>query len=111
MSKKTTVANDDLESTIIQTKSAEMNSDWEQRIKEQIDEIVEFEKEIANITKSSAERRQDSKTYRNTTLTELNEKADFLNWTEYFNAAFFHHLNKPLAQEYQDVTYAEGFIG
>ena len=88
-----------------------MDFAWEQRIKKQIEEIIAFEKEIANITKSSAERRQDSKTYRNSTLSDLNDKANFLNWTEYFNAAFFYHLNKPLGQEYQAVTYAEKFIG
>ena len=36
------------------------------RIKKQIQQLVDFETEIAKITKSQAERRQDSKTYTNT---------------------------------------------
>ena len=82
-----------------------------ERIKKQIQELVDFETEIAKITKSQAERRQDSKTYRNTSLSKLNEKADFLDWKAYFNRAFMEHLNRSLEEEYQDVTYAEEYIG
>ena len=81
------------------------------RIKKQIQQLVDFETEIAKITKSQAERRQDSKTYRNTSLSKLNEKADFLDWKAYFNRAFMERLNRSLEEEYQDVTYAEEYIG
>lgn len=81
------------------------------RIQEQISELVDFETEIATITKSQAQRRQDSKTYKNASLSKLNEKADFLDWPEYFNKAFDKHLNRKLDSEYQDVTYAEEYIG
>ena len=87
-------------------------SDEQQKLlKKQINNIVEFEKEIANITKSQAERRQDTKTYRNTSLAQLKVKADFLDWENYFNKAFYFHLNKTLEPEYRDVTYAEEYIG
>ena len=81
------------------------------RINEQINDLVDFEREIANITKTQAERRQDTKTYRNASLLHLNEKSDFLDWTRYFNDAFMFHLKRNLEQEYQDVTYAEEYIG
>ena len=80
-------------------------------IKDQINEIVGFEKEIAKITKSQAERRQDTKTYRNSSLTQLNAKADFVDWEQYFKRTFVWHLNRTLEREYQDVTYAEEYIG
>ena len=101
----------DLEIAITETKSTQIDLERESHIKQQIEELVGFEKEIANITKTPAERRQDTKTYRNSTLTQLNENANFLNWTQYFNDAFFFHLKKPLEPEYQDVTYAEEYIG
>ena len=91
--------------------SQQIDEEMKARIKEQIQQLVEFETEIAKITKSQAERRQDSKTYRNTSLSKLNEKADFLDWKVYFNRAFMEHLNRSLEEEYQDVTYAEEYIG
>ena len=91
--------------------SPQIDQETKDRIKEQIKKLVEFETKIANITKSQAERRQDSKTYRNTSLSKLNDKAAFLDWKEYFNNAFMKHLNKKLDEEYQDVTYAEEYIG
>ena len=91
--------------------SQQIDEESKDRIKEQIKKLVEFETKIANITKSQAERRQDSKTYRNTSLSKLNDKATFLDWKEYFNKAFMKHLNKKLDEEYQDVTYAEEYIG
>ena len=91
--------------------SQQIDQETKDRIKEQIKKLVEFETKIANITKSQAERRQDSKTYRNTSLSKLNDKATFLDWKEYFNNAFMKHLNKKLDEEYQDVTYAEEYIG
>ena len=45
------------------------------------------------------------------TAKSLNEKADFLDWKAYFNRAFMEHLNRSLEEEYQDVTYAEEYIG
>ena len=80
-------------------------------IKDQINEIVGFEKEIAKITKSQAERRQDTKTYRNSSLSQLNGKADFVDWEQYFKRTLVWHLNRTLEREYQDVTYAEEYIG
>ena len=72
--------------------------------------MIAFETAIAKITKTPTERRQDSKTYHNSTLSQLNEKADFLKWTDYFNDAFFFHLKKPLEDQYQDITYVEEYI-
>lgn len=89
----------------------EMGIKQQALVKQQINDIVEFEKEIANITKSQAERRQDTKTYRNSSLAQLKVKADFLDWENYFNKAFQYHLEKNLEPEYQDVTYAEEYIG
>ena len=92
-------------------KPGRLDSKWEKRIRDQACEIVEFETKIAKITKSASQRRQDTKTYRNTTLTALNRHADFLNWTEYFDNAFMYHLDKPLDKNKQDVTYADEYIG
>ena len=100
----------DLEIAISETKSNQINSEREIHIKKQIHDLVAFETAIAKITKTPAERRQDSKTYHNSTLNQLNEIADFLRWTAYFNDAFFFHLKKPLEDQYQDVTYAEEYI-
>ena len=106
-----------IENDVTKTSSSFDNSqqvsqqNHEQQIKQQISELVDFETEIANITKSQAQRRQDSKTYKNTSLIKLNDKADFLDWKQYFNKAFDHHLNRKLDEEYQDVTYAEEYIG
>ena len=88
-----------------------MDVETQSLIKDQIAELVEFEKEIAKLTKSQAERRQDTKTYRNSSLSQLNGKADFVDWQQYFRTAFVFHLNRTLEPEYQDVTYAEEYIG
>ena len=61
------------------------------RINEQINDLVDFEREIANITKTQAERRQDEKTYRNASLLHLNEKSDFLDWTYTFHLNCIQH--------------------
>ena len=97
--------------TTSETKVQQIDQEAQSRIKEQINDLVEFEKTIAKITKTSAERRQDSKTYRNSSLGQLDDKANFLNWTQYFNDAFVYHLGKPLEHEYTDVTYAGEYIG
>ena len=57
-------------------------------IKKQIDDLVNFETKIANMTTPLSKRREESQMYNNMTMGGLNEIADFLNWTSYFQDAF-----------------------
>ena len=45
---------------------------------------VNFETKIANMTTPLSKRREESQMYNNMTMVDLNEIADFLNWTSYF---------------------------
>ena len=57
-------------------------------IKKQIDDLVSFETKIANMTTPLSKRREESQMYNNLTMGGLNEIADFLDWTSYFQDAF-----------------------
>ena len=60
----------------------------EREIKKQIDDMIEFETQIANLTTPLSKRREESTMYNNITIATLNDVADFLNWTSYFEDAF-----------------------
>jgi predicted metalloendopeptidase len=57
-------------------------------IKKQLDDLVSFETKIANMTTPLSKRREESQMYNNLTMGGLNEIADFLDWTSYFQDAF-----------------------
>ena len=66
----------------------------EAEIKKQIDDMIEFETRIANMTTPLSKRREESTMYTNITIATLNEVADFLNWTSYFEDAFRSDMSK-----------------
>lgn len=58
----------------------------EASVKAQMQDVIDFEKRLANITVPAEERRDDERLYHKITVSELQDKAPLLNWTAYFNS-------------------------
>ncbi|XP_074654372.1 endothelin-converting enzyme homolog isoform X2 [Tubulanus polymorphus] len=54
----------------------------------QFGDVIDWERDIANITVPSAERRDDEKLYHKMTIAELQKKAPFINWLQLLNKQF-----------------------
>jgi predicted metalloendopeptidase len=52
---------------------------------QQAEEIIEFEKKLANITVPKEDRRDESTIYHKLTVANLTEMAPFVNWKRYIN--------------------------
>ncbi len=66
-----------------------LDQGWNDRIRDEIDRIVEFETKLANITIPDVQKRGEEMGLPNRkTLHDLNVAYDFLNWTSYFQNAF-----------------------
>lgn len=75
----------------------------------QMQEIVDFETKIAEITIPNEERRDEETLYNLMTLTELQEIAPWLNWQLHFEDAF-RLVNRKVSEKEKVVVYAPNFL-
>lgn len=84
--------------------------EWKSRITQEINEIIEFEKRLANITIPPDQKRGEEMGVSNRkTLEELNIQLDFFNWTAYFENAFS-RINYTISNETEVVLYGSDFM-
>jgi len=79
------------------------------RTRQHMKEIIHLETLIAQITVSSAERRDEEKLYHALTIADLATLAPFLNWNEYFNSAF-RQVNTTIEPTDPVVVYSPDFL-
>lgn len=77
--------------------------------KKQMQDIIEFETRLAEITIPNEERRDEETLYNLMTLTELQEQAPFINWRDHFEDAF-RLVNRKVSEKEKVVVYAPGFL-
>jgi neprilysin len=77
--------------------------------KKQMQEIIDFETRLAEITIPNEERRDEESLYNLMTLTQLQEDAPFINWREHFEDAF-RLVNRKISEKEKVVVYAPGFL-
>lgn len=75
----------------------------------QMEEIMEFETKIANITIPLEERRNEEAMYHPMKLSELDKLAPFINWTEHLDNAM-ELVNRSITQREVVVVYAPEFL-
>ena len=75
-----------------------IDAEWKQRIRQEIDQVIEFEIRLANITIPADRKREDSGSSVRRTLGELNIELNFMNWTSYFQNAF-QRINHSISNE------------
>ena len=86
-----------------------IDSDWIARIRTNIQEVLDFEKKLANITIPPDKRREGSGMYHKMTIQELNEEFAFFNWTSYFQNAFS-RIDEKVDNETVIVVYGYDFL-
>ncbi|XP_055373792.1 neprilysin-3 isoform X2 [Condylostylus longicornis] len=91
------------------TKVAVLLGANENEAKRQMQEIIDFETEIAQITAPLDERRNDEKLYNAMTLRELQIKAGFIDWVDHFSDAFS-IVNRTITNDEPVVVYAPEFF-
>lgn len=79
-------------------------------VKAQMQDVIDFEKRLANITIPSEERRDEERLYNKMTIADLQARAPLLNWTEYFNSAF-NQINRTIPETQDVVVYALDYMG
>lgn len=77
--------------------------------RKQMQEIIDFETRLAEITIPNEERRDEESLYNLMTLTQLQEDAPFINWREHFEDAF-RLVNRKISEKEKVVVYAPGFL-
>ena len=75
----------------------------------QMQAIIEFETKLANITTPADQRRDEEELYHMLTLTELQEKAPFLNWRDHFEDAL-RLVKRKITDKEKVVVYAPEFL-
>lgn len=81
----------------------------ENSTREQMEDVIEFETKLANITTPADERRDDEELYHKKTISELQNLAPVIDWTSYFNSAF-RRVNRTIQSSQELVVYAPEFI-
>ncbi|XP_030755230.1 endothelin-converting enzyme homolog isoform X3 [Sitophilus oryzae] len=76
----------------------------------QMESVLEFETRLANITTPSDLRRDEESLYHLTTLAELQEKSDFIDWRQFFENAM-KVVQKKISSKQQIVIYAPEYLG
>ncbi|XP_075540860.1 M13 family metallopeptidase neprilysin 3 isoform X2 [Dermacentor variabilis] len=82
----------------------------ESDVKAQMQDVIDFEKRLANITVPAEERRDDERLYHKMTVADLQKRAPLLNWTEYFTSAFA-QINRTIPPTQDVVVYAPEYMG
>ncbi len=81
----------------------------ENSTRKQMQEIIEFETRLAEITIPNEERRDEESLYNLVTLTQLQEEAPFINWRDHFEDAF-RLVNRKISEKEKVVVYAPKFL-
>lgn len=81
----------------------------ETQAKKQMQEIIDFETRIAEITVPNEQRRDEETLYNLMTLTELQDMAPFINWQNHFEDAF-RLVNRKISEKEKVVVYAPKFL-
>jgi endothelin-converting enzyme len=75
----------------------------------QMQDIIDFETELANITTPAEQRRDEEELYHMMTLTELQEKAPFINWRDHFEDAL-RLVKRKVTDKEKVVVYAPEYL-
>ncbi|XP_065172885.1 endothelin-converting enzyme homolog isoform X2 [Atheta coriaria] len=75
----------------------------------QMKAVIEFETKMANITIPNELRRDEEQMYNLYTITELQEKAGFINWRDFFENAL-HQVKKKVNKKDNVVVYAPDYL-
>ncbi|OXA61237.1 endothelin-converting enzyme homolog isoform X2 [Folsomia candida] len=81
----------------------------ENKTREYMQGILDFETELAKITSPSDERRDDEKLYHALNLTDLQNLAPAISWETYFNSGF-DKINRTIKPDETVVVYAPEFL-
>lgn len=81
----------------------------ENATREQMKDVIEFEKRLANITVPADERRDDEKLYHNMTIQDLEEIVPAIDWVQYFNIAF-RQVKREIKLSERIVVYAPEYL-
>ncbi|GIY38903.1 endothelin-converting enzyme homolog [Caerostris darwini] len=81
----------------------------ENSTREQMEDVIEFETKLANITIPADERRDDEQLYHKTNISELQELAPVIDWSQYFNSAF-KQVNREIPTSQELIIYAPEYI-
>ncbi|KAL1501599.1 hypothetical protein ABEB36_006896 [Hypothenemus hampei] len=76
----------------------------------QMKDVLDFETKLANITTPSELRRDEETLYHLMTLAELQEKANFIDWRQFFENAM-KIVQKKITSKQQIIVYAPGYLG
>uniref|UniRef100_A0AAR5Q8X8 Endothelin-converting enzyme 1 n=1 Tax=Dendroctonus ponderosae TaxID=77166 RepID=A0AAR5Q8X8_DENPD len=76
----------------------------------QMEAVIAFETELANITTPSELRRDDESLYHLMTLADLKEKANFIDWRQFFENAM-KLVQKKITLKQQIIIYAPEYMG
>lgn len=77
--------------------------------REQMKLVIEFETELANITTSAENRRDEETLYKLMSITDLQMLSPFLKWHAFFNDAF-RKINKKVDEKDNVVVYASEYL-
>ncbi|KAF7274332.1 M13 family metallopeptidase neprilysin 3 isoform X2 [Rhynchophorus ferrugineus] len=78
--------------------------------KKQMEDVIQFETKLANITTPSDLRRDEESLYHLMTVAELQEKANFIDWRQFFENAM-KVVQKKISSKQQIVVYAPDYLG
>ncbi|XP_046387959.1 endothelin-converting enzyme homolog isoform X2 [Ischnura elegans] len=81
----------------------------ENSTKRQMSAVIDFETELANITTPADERRDEEKMYHLMSIADLQEKAPFMSWKEYFTDAF-RLVSRKITSKEMVVVHAPEYI-
>ncbi|KPM08141.1 endothelin-converting enzyme 2-like protein 2 [Sarcoptes scabiei] len=76
----------------------------------QMKDVIAFERKIAEITVPQRDLRDDQKTYHKMLLKDLNKLSPFLNWVQYFKEAFI-PINRDINENESIVVYSPEYFG
>lgn len=85
-----------------------IGSQWQDKIRTEINQIIDFETRLANIT-IPASQKKESGFYHRKTIEELNSDVNFLNWTTYFNHAFA-RVNKTISNSTEIAIFGMEYL-
>lgn len=72
-------------------------------------DVINFEKQLANITIPADSRRDNQVLYNKHTISSLQKISPFLNWTEYFQTSF-NKIHRPITEDELIIVYAPTYL-
>lgn len=86
-----------------------LGADNENDTKRQMQDIIDFETRLAEITIPNEDRRDEEQLYNMMSLQELQERAPFINWRNHFEDAF-RIVKKKISDKEMVVVYAPEYL-